>query len=182
MKTTVKKLLAAAALVLTAPLASASVLNFDDLTGFGPMTTYGGLTFSDWYHYDKESPPYNAASGRTSLFDTTNSNSFGRVSAFTFQGASFAGATGVNVRFDMFLNGAYVFSSTTLSVDDKPTFLGSGYTGLVDSVKVTSGNPQYFVMDDLTFNEASNVPEPGSLALLFGAMGVMGVMARRRKA
>lgn len=82
----------------------------------------------------------------------------------------------------MFLNGAYVFSSSTLAVSDNPTFLSSGYTGLVDSVKVSSGNPQYFVLDDLTFNEASNVPEPGSLALLFGAIGVMGVMARRRKA
>lgn len=181
MKTTFKKLLAAAALVMAAPLASATVLNFDDLTGLGAMTTYGGLTFTDWTHYDFVQPPFNAASGKTRLFDTTNANAFGSATAFTFQGANFAGQDGVNVRFDLFFNGAYLFSSSVLSVSATPTFLASGYAGLVDRVTVSSGNPDFFVMDDLTFNATSDVPEPGSLALLFGAMGVMGVMGRRRK-
>jgi hypothetical protein len=181
MTTTIKKLMAAAALVLAAPLASATVLNFDDLTGIAPLTTYGGLTFVDWNYFDFAQSPYTAASGNTRIFNSSNVNSFGRATAFTFQGAKFAGEAGVAVRFDMFLNGAYVASSGVLGMSDSPTFLASGYTGLLDSVTVSSNKPDFFVLDDLTFNEAATVPEPGSLALLFGAMGVMGFMGRRRR-
>lgn len=181
MKTLFKKLMVAAALILAAPLASSTVLNFDDLRGQAQLTNYGGLTFIDWSYFDYEQSPYTAASGNVRIYNSVNENAFGRDEAFTFQGANFAGEAGVSVRFDMFLDGAYVASSGVLLMSDTPTFLASGYTGLLNSVTVSSNKPDFFVLDDLTFNEAAPVPEPGSLALLFGAMGVLGVTARRRR-
>ncbi|WP_426102542.1 hypothetical protein [Massilia sp. TSP1-1-2] len=188
MKTAFKRILAVAALVMAAPMATATVLNFDDLTGIGAMSSYGGFTFSDWNYYDFAQSPYNPASGQTRLFSLSNKNDFGSATAFTFEGASLAGDARVLVHFNMFRGGALVGSSGTLEVSDRPTFLSSGYAGLVDRVTVFSNKPEYFVMDDLTFNAAVAVPEPGSLALLvatmaaMAAMAAMGCVAGRRKA
>jgi hypothetical protein len=61
------------------------------------------------------------------------------------------------------------WSSGSLAPSGVPTFLGSGYAGPVDEVGVVSPWPDYFVMDDVTYESGSSTPEPASLSLVGGA-------------
>ena len=183
------------ALGALASAASATVLTFDDIGGDAPLTEvagghYGGLdwTGSDWLAFVEPNDPFNASSGSTRLVtsfgdtDAATTVRFGAPS--TFQGAAFAGLGGADVTFELFFKGQQVFTSATLDPSATPTFLASGYAGLVDEVIVSStadgqGN---FAMDDFTFSTAAQaVPEPGSYALLLAGLGAIGAIARRRK-
>ena len=76
----------------------------------------------------------------------------------TFQGAWFAGYDDVDVTFKLYEHGALVATSATLDTSATPTWLASGYTGLVDEVIVSSAGPgRAFAMDDFAF--AAAVPE-----------------------
>ena len=79
-----------------------------------------------------------------------------------FDGAWFAGQTATSVTFELLLGSTSVWTSGTMFTSDIPTFLSSGYSGMVDNVLVLSNAPDYYVMDDVTFNGgSSSVPEPG---------------------
>jgi hypothetical protein len=188
-------LAAGAALIALAPAASATVLNFDDITSDDLMSDisgghYGGLDWSgsDWIAFTEEDAPYTPSSGSTRLvtnFGDTDAATTIRFDApSTFQGAAFAGLEGAKVTFDLFFQGKQVFTSATLDPSATPSFLASGYAGLVDEVIVSSvtdgqGN---FAMDDFTFNTAVQaVPEPETYALMLAGLGAVGAIARRRK-
>jgi hypothetical protein len=70
-----------------------------------------------------------------------------------------------------------VHTSAALNQTGVPTFLASGYGGLVDRVGVV-GYSGYFVMDDVTYN-ASGVPEPASIALIGGGLLLLGLLRRK---
>lgn len=181
----IRGLVASAALACLAPLASATVLTFDDLPAEGLVPgNYGGLDWSDstWFAFGTEQAPFTAHSGQyraTLGWDGTEGGSSVRFLAPTaFQGAYFAGFEGVEVSFKLYLNGQLVGTSTTLQTSDAPAFLASGYSGLIDRVTVASNEHANFVMDDFSFGSA--VPEPQSVALVLAGLAVVGRTARRR--
>ncbi|WP_431100658.1 PEP-CTERM sorting domain-containing protein [Roseateles noduli] len=172
-------------LAIAAPFASATVVTFDDLTDDGLVpANYAGLDWSasSWFQYGGEQAPYTPHSGdrRATLgFDGgTATSAIGFLTPSTFQGAWFAGFDGVNVAIDLYFGGSLVASTSLLNLSDSPTFLGSGYAGLVDRLVFRSNDPAFFVMDDLTF---AAVPEPASGALALGGLAVAALVIRRRK-
>lgn len=178
-----------AALALCAPFASATVLNFDDITGpdgFAAVPgNYGGL---DWSAsglsvFTGEQAPFAAHSGHgrvtTDWIDGGPAASTIRFLAPTlFDGAWFSGYGDSSVRFDLYLGGQLVASSAALQLSDSPAFLDAGWRSAIDTVVVSSGAQASYVMDDLSF-EPAQVPEPGSLALVLAGCGLAGAVRRR---
>lgn len=168
-----------------ASAASATVLNFDDLDDGVVPLNYGGLDWSQagWTAFSAPAEPYTAHSGAGRVAtgfgaeDGASLISFGQ--SVIFEGAYFAGLEGAQLSFQLFSGGTLVYQSTQLDPSATPSFLASGYTGLVDAVRVSSANHGEFVMDDLSFTAA--VPEPQSYALLLSGLAVVGWVARRRR-
>ena len=185
MKRLLSSFLLAAAGLAVAPLASATVLTFDDLSGddFVPAS-YGGLDWSagDWFAFGGEQAPFTPHSGDvriTSGFgDPDAATAIGLGDGKTFQGAWFAGYEDVSVSFQLYEHGTLVATSATLATSATPTWLASGYAGLVDEVIVSSADQGGFVLDDFTFSAA--VPEPASTALLACGLVALAAVARRR--
>lgn len=183
----IRSLVAIAALACLAPVASATVLTFDDLQADGLVPGhYGGLDWgtSTWFAFGTEQAPFAAHSGdyRATLgWDGSEGGSSIRFNTpAQFQGAYFAGFEGVDVSFKLYLNGQLVGTSGTLHTNGIATFLSSGFGGLVDRITIASNDHANFVMDDFTFSSA--VPEPQSAALLLAGLAVVSATARRRLA
>lgn len=192
----VKRALAGAILFLgltTHQANAATVVTFDDLAGNGTVADgYGGVNWGGgWFYYDVEQPPYTASSPFTRVYHQ-GSNSLSFIDDVVFVGAVFSGYgpnDGTNfsgISFELLLNGVTVATSASLGASSIPTFLASGYSGLVDQVRVLGGldsadtrNFGYFVMDDVTYISA--VPVPASLPLLLSGLGVVGLIGLRRK-
>jgi hypothetical protein len=97
-----------------------------------------------------------------------------------FNGAWFAGNAFATVNFDLFLSGNLVWTSGSLDPTDTPTFLASGYNGMVDTVGVFSLANDFYIMDDVTYNQGTTTPEPGSLLLMgTGLLGAVGAIRRK---
>ena len=178
--------LAVAGLV-AAPLASATVLDFDDITADGFVAAnYGGLDWShgDWFAFSGEQAPFTPHSGdvrvASGFGDADAATAIGLGGHMTFQGAWFSGFEDVAVTFKLYEHGQLVATSSTLSTSATPAWLACGYAGLVDEVVISSADQGGFVMDDVAFTPA--VPEPGSAALLAGGLLALVAAARRRRA
>ena len=184
MKRLLSSLALAIASLAVAPLASATVLNFDDLAEGAVPAGYGGLDWSagDWSAFSDEGAPFTPHSGSMSIssgfLDPDSATAIGLGSGMTFQGAWFAGYEDVSVTFQLYDHGKSVGTSTTLTTSATPTWLASGYGGEVDEVIVSSDSQDGFVMDDFTFSPA--VPEPASTALMACGLLALVVVARRR--
>ena len=181
----VRTLVAGLALAASLPSAMATVLTFDDLDdGLVPLN-YGGLDWSSagWTVFSTPAAPYTAHSGNgrvTNDFMANDASSTIRfANAAVFDGAYFSGLGGAVLSFQLMLNGQTIFTSASLDPSATPTFLASGYAGLVDAVVVTSANHGEFVMDDFKFTQP--VPEPETYALLLPGLLIVGGMFRRRK-
>ena len=179
------------AFALCAPFASATVLTFDDIVGPDGYASvpgnYGGL---DWSNaglsvFTGAQAPFTAHSGEgrvtTDWIDGGPVASTIRFLAPTiFDGAWFSGYGDSSVRFDLYFAGQLVASSLSLQLSDAPAFLAAGWGSAIDTVVVSSGAQGSYVMDDWTFDSASEVPEPGSLALMLAGFGLAGVVRRRQ--
>ena len=185
MSPTLRGLAAAAVLAALAPLAHATVLNFDNLADGQVPLNYGGLDWSasGWTAFSTPAAPYTAHSGAGRVatgFLAENAASLIRFSApASFDGAWFAGQGGALLSFELFFQGQLVHSSASLDPSATPTFLASGYAGLIDAVVVKSANHGEFVMDDFSFTAA--VPEPQTYALMLAGLAGIGLIARRRQ-
>lgn len=187
MKKSLRIFCAAVALGAIASAASANVLTFDDIGADGAVpVNYGGLDWSaaGWSVFGEPEEPYAAHSGDYRAIsdfsgDPADSAAIGFKAPATFDGAWFAGLGGATVSFKLYLGGNLVATSAVLDPSATSSFLSSGYGGLVDKVVITSPGQGSFVMDDFSFTQA--VPEPGTYALMFAGLGVVGAALRRHR-
>jgi hypothetical protein len=154
------------------------VVNFDDLVGQAEVPAgYGGVDWmNNWQHFDFDQPPYTPHSGLTRVTPLQGGAlEFGFPGPVHFEGAWFAGRAN-NLQLHMFLGDSAVHSTTPVGLSSTPLFVASDYTGPVDEVHISAFDG--FVMDDVTFDNANAIPEPGTVMLLLG--GLVGVTVIRR--
>jgi hypothetical protein len=187
----------AAALLLASAAQASTTLSFEDLdpspASFDVVPSpYNGLTFVGWMY--GPDTLYTPGSGTVDLFTdyanpsdpsayvvTDAGNAVTNATAFVFAGATFSGYSGVT--FELFRAGSLVHTSASLpdAADTPyiPTFLASGYGGLVDTV-VVSGVQGYYAMDDFSFTPS--VPEPATYFLMLAGVCVVVRLPKRKMA
>lgn len=175
---------------IAAQPAAAAIVSFDDLSGSGVVADgYSDINWDgNWAYYNASQDPYNPSSGTQRVYGNYGTIGFGYkgisfsfLADSIFDGAYFAG-TSTSVYFQMLLDGAVVATSGTLGLSGTATFLSSGYSGLVDTVKVF-GSVGYYVMDDVTYTAAPVVPQvplPAGAVLIVTGLGALGLVRRRK--
>ncbi len=165
-----------------------TVVNFDDLPGDNagvdvPVPDgYGGIKWDNqWNYYGTVQSPFTPASGTKRVYTRkAEADFFFQTAPVIFNGAFFSGFNQSAPHFDLFLQGQLVASSQTLSISDVPAFLNSGYSGLVDQVRVIQSlQAPAYVMDDVTYTTSTSIPSP---ALLPGLIGLGVVLWRKKSA
>jgi len=160
------------------PIAGATVLDFEGLKGVLP-DPYDIVDWEDgsWFVYDWTQYPYTPSSGVGRTFESTvdYTPSWTFLLDAVFNGAYFSGYSYATVQMDLYLDNVLVWSTGVFAPSDVPTFFATGYSGLVDKVVINTPSPDFWVMDDLTYN-ATAVPEPMTLLLLgLGLVGIAGM-------
>jgi hypothetical protein len=167
----------------------ATVVTFDDLIGDDLVVPegYGGITWGgQWTHFDDFQPGYTPASNFQRVYPTGGaaSASFSFAAPVVFNGAFFSGypesqftQLPIAVTFSLYLAGNLVHTSSSLTPSSTPTFLASGYVGLVDEVIVGS-RENFWVMDDGSYGGTA-VPAPAALGLF--CLGLLGLALAPRR-
>ena len=166
---------------LSAANAATTVVTFDTLPDETVPDGYGGITWGgEWTVYSEVQPPYTPESppARVYTFNTDASFSFGAPDVF--DGAYFSGNAEAPVTFNLYDGATEVWTSTTLTPSSTPTFLASGYEGLVTRVVVSSPDPDFYVMDNVTYGTGTATPEPSTWAMMLLGFAGLGYAGYRR--
>lgn len=199
MKTIFRTTLALAAAACLSSTAQADILTFEDLPSGGPayfVSDYHGFRFGTnnpqttaWFYTDENNPFYTPQSPTHFLATDFTlytgaafeaAQSITSATDFVFNGAYFSGEG--QIRYQLYNNGNLVWTSADSQalLNSPPIFVASGYSGLVDEV-VILGKQGYYALDNFTYSEGTQVPEPSALSLVVLA-GLAGLVRRRRKA
>ncbi len=163
------------------------VVNFDDLVGSAAVPDgYGGINWGGvWTYYGAAQFPYTPESDPNRIYapftGVPSEATFSFVTPEIFDGAFFSGDASAPIYFNLYDSlGNLLWTSATLDPSSTPTFLSSGFSGLVSKVGVYSVTDQLWVMDNVTYETSTvSTPEPASLALL--VTGLLGLAGFKRK-
>lgn len=192
-----KKIMLGFYLLLCTSLASAAVINFDDLSGNSADAIADGYQGFNWSVLGSvngsEYPATGFEAGVTSGSNAAyNWNGFdvsillAAEGSFDFIGAFFTAAWYGDyfheISFEGWLNGVLVYSldSAIALASNSPTWIQLDWAG-IDQLNIYSSlaGLDYWAMDDFTVAiNTANVPETSSLVLML--MGLIGVCALRR--
>lgn len=186
-------------LLLCSSLASAAVIDFDDLSGntFDTIadgyqgfnwTTLGSVNGSEFPGSGYEAGVVSGNNAAFNFFASDVSISLAAEGSFDFIGAFFTAAWIGDyyheISFEGWLDGALVYSldSAIALADDAPTWIQLDWAG-IDQLNIYSNLAGWdqWVMDDFTVNiNSASVPESSGLALML--MGLLGMSLLRRRA
>lgn len=192
-----KKIMLGLYLLLCTSLASAAVINFDDLSG-NPSeaipdgyqgfnwTTLGSIASSEFPGSGFEAGVVSGNNAAFNFFASDVSISLASAGSFDFIGAFFTAAWIGDyfheVSFEGWLDGVLVYSldSAIALANDSPTWIQLDWIG-IDQLNIYSNLAGWdqWVMDDFTVTvNAANVPESSGLVLML--MGLIGMCVLRR--
>ncbi len=188
--------------------ASASLLTFEDIPGgsiqneFGDMPTYKGFEFSatlDWIDLIDAPLEFGNRGTHSGDFAIFNNRTFSyrQVTAdiiteengndFTFDGlwakawftrANSGGDDIVFGAFEGYKNGELAWSIPS-SLNGSYKYYGA-QTSPIDELRIDFGEKYNYLIDDLALTAVTPVPEPSSIALMLGGLGLVSFMAYRR--
>jgi len=183
LKSVFLKVLIASASLACWSQTQAGVLDFEDLSGFGPLpANYAGLSWdANWNYYDFSQPPYNPSSGVVRIYTHRFGGWIDFGADVTFQGSWVASLdVGQEMYWEGYHNGAKIFESAHLS-GGAQNFINVNWPG-VDYVNFVSTSFDYFVIDDVKFNHTDRVPDSSSTAVnLALALGLLGLISLTTK-
>ena len=193
-----KKIILGCYLLLCTSLASAAVINFDDLSG-NPAetitdgyqgfnwTTLGSINSSEYPGSGFEAGVVSGNNSAYNMYGLDANVSLATGGSFDFIGAFFTAAWVGDyyheISFEGWLDGVLVYSvdSAIALANDSPTWIQLDWRG-IDQLTIYSNLAGWdqWVMDDFTVTiNAANVPESSGLMLML--MGLIGVSILRRR-
>lgn len=194
-----KKIILGIYLLLCTSLASAAVIDFDDLSGdpSNPITdgyqgfnwtTLGSIASSEFPNSGFEAGVVSGSNTAFNFFASDVSIFLASEGSFDFIGAFFTAAWIGDyfheISFEGWLDGVLVYSldSAIALANDSPTWIQLDWAG-IDQLNIYSNLAgwDHWAMDDFTVTvNAASVPEPSGLVLML--MGLIGVSLLRRRA
>ncbi len=168
---------------LCVSFSQATVLNFEGLdSNVALPSNYAGLTWdSAWISWDSGlSSDYPSLSQSNVIYSHNYGGWIDFGQDVTFQGSWVAsGDMDQTMWWEGYNDGQLVGTSEVLSGGDKK-FVAVDWT--VDYVKFVSSSYNHFVLDDITYEKKTAIPEPASLLLLgLGLLGLLGAKKARKK-
>lgn len=183
--------------------AAASVLNFDSIATGGTVAQvpagYGGFTW-DTNAYVTDNTYYDTAYSNTTTFPSAPNalyNGFGvptitiSGSPFSFQGADVAtfadansevGFSSTTITIDGYLSSVLVgTASMTLNTDGTFSFLNANFADVDTLTLSSSGNGEWWLLDNFTYNGSSATPEPSSILLMGTGLIALGAIRKRAR-